>query len=150
MPIIELSLDIAAPPERVFDLSRSIDLHEESTAQTNEKAVAGRTSGLMELGETVTWRAKHFGVYQHLTSKMTELEYPSYFVDEMVSGAFKRFRHEHYFEPISTGTRMRDIFDYTSPLGILGIFADRLFLEKYMRELLETRNQFIKSVAERA
>ncbi len=116
---------------------------------TNEEAIAGVVTGLIGLGESVTWRAKHFGVYQRLTSKITEFEYPNYFVDEMVEGAFKCFKHGHYFENTSNGgTLMTDIFDYESPLGFLGKWADKLFLKKYMTKLLTQRNQTIKEFAE--
>jgi len=40
-------------------------------------------SGLIGMNDSVTWRAKHFGVYQKSTSKITEFERPNYFVDEM-------------------------------------------------------------------
>lgn len=91
MPVIRLTTIINAPVAVVFDLSRSIDLHKISTAHTNEQAVAGKTSGLIGMDESVTWRAKHFGVTQLLTSKITAFESPHYFTDEMVSGAFKQF-----------------------------------------------------------
>ncbi|MEM1220891.1 MAG: SRPBCC family protein [Bacteroidota bacterium] len=148
MPIIQEVLWIDAPKDRVFDLARSIDLHQVSTAQTNERAVGGRTAGLIELGETVTWRAKHLGVYQHLTVRITEMERPHFFVDEMVKGAFKGFRHQHLFEEEKGGTKMTDIFDYQSPLGWLGYLADWLFLEAYMRRFLAQRNQVIKAFCE--
>jgi ligand-binding SRPBCC domain-containing protein len=148
LPIIKLSLFIKAPIQVCFDVSRSIDIHMESTSHTNEKAVKGRTSGLIELGETVTWEATHFGIRQQLTSIITELDSPHKFVDEMVSGAFKRFRHEHTFELVEGGTLMTDIFDYTSPLGPLGRLADVLFLRSYMERLLLRRNEYIKNSAE--
>src|SRR6478752_6011997 len=106
MPIIKLQTSIQADKKIVFDLSRSIDLHQISTAHTNEKAIAGKVTGLIELHESVTWEARHFGVTQQLTSKITEYDYPNYFVDEMVSGAFKRFKHEHHFEDDSGKTIM--------------------------------------------
>jgi ligand-binding SRPBCC domain-containing protein len=149
LPIIKLSLFIKAPIQVCFDLSRSIDIHMESTSHTNEKAVKGRTSGLIELGETVTWEATHFGIRQQLTSMITELDSPNKFVDEMVSGAFKRFRHEHTFELLDGGTLMTDKFDYTSPFGPLGKLADVLFLRSYMERLLLRRNEYIKYNAER-
>lgn len=93
MTTIHLETNINAHVEQVFDLSRSIDLHLESTAKTNERAIAGVTSGLIEYGETVTWRAKHFGVYQNFTSKITQYDYPNSFTDEMQKGAFKSFKH---------------------------------------------------------
>ncbi|AGC75530.1 ligand-binding SRPBCC domain-containing protein [Nonlabens dokdonensis] len=149
MPQINLETIINAPIEVVFDLARSIDLHILSLEHTNERAVAGRTSGLVKKGETVTWRAKHLGVTQELTSLITDVEPYHYFADELVKGAFKHFKHEHFFETQRDGsTLMKDIFDYTSPLGILGKLADVLFLEKYMTRLLEQRNHTLKQVAE--
>jgi ligand-binding SRPBCC domain-containing protein len=148
MPRIELKTEIKADKNLVFDLSRSIDLHKISTKHTNEEAIAGRTSGLLGMNESVTWRAKHFGIYQNLTAKITEFERPNFFVDEMVKGAFKEFKHEHHFEELNSGTLMTDFFDYKSPFGILGKLVDRLFLKKYMTKLLAERNLIIKEFAE--
>ncbi len=147
MTQIELSTQINAPISRCFDLARSIDLHMESTKQTGEKAIAGRTSGLIRLGETVTWRAKHFGIWQTLTSKITQFDYPNSFTDEMVDGAFKRFRHEHLFYAVNDQTLMKDIFLFESPFGQLGEWANFLFLGRYMNDLLEKRNSVIKAAA---
>nr|WP_068891144.1 SRPBCC family protein [Pedobacter panaciterrae] len=148
MPIIKLETFINADQAIVFDLGRSIDLHQISTAHTNERAVEGKTSGLIELNESVTWEARHFGIVQRLTSKVTAMKYPSYFVDEMVSGAFKSFKHEHIFEAAGQGVLMVDVFDYVSPMGIVGKLADWLFLKKYMTSLLVMRNKVIKKHAE--
>ncbi|MGB3179904.1 MAG: SRPBCC family protein [Cyclobacteriaceae bacterium] len=148
MPVITLDTIISAPPERCFDLSRSIDLHEESTGQTDEQAIDGVTSGLIGPGEFVTWRARHFGIYQTLTSRITGFDRPRTFTDEMVEGAFAGFVHTHSFVPQDGQTLMRDEFDYTSPLGPLGRLADWLFLKRHMRQLLETRIAVIKEVAE--
>ncbi len=148
MPILRLKTEISAPIDVVFDLARSIDLHKISTAHTQEEAIAGVTSGLIKLGETVTWRAKHFGIWQTLTSKITGFERPSYFADEMVTGAFESFLHEHFFEEVNGNTVMCDTFSYRSPFGLLGKLADRWFLEAYIRTLLEKRNEIIKEFAE--
>jgi len=148
VPVIELTTEVHAPIERTFDLSRSVELHMNSTAQTGERAVAGVTSGLMALGEEVTWRARHFGIWQHLTSRITMFERPFHFRDSMVRGAFRRFDHDHYFAQRGEITVMRDLFDFQSPLGILGRIADRLFLTEYMRRFLLTRHAMIKAVAE--
>jgi ligand-binding SRPBCC domain-containing protein len=148
MPRIVLETVISAPINVVFDLSRSIDLHKISTAHTGEEAIAGRTSGLIGMGESVTWRAKHFGIRHELTSYITAFAPPHFFVDEMKKGVFKGFRHEHIFTEENGVTLMKDIFDYQGPYGIFGRMADRLFLEKYMRSLLAGRNHIIKEFAE--
>src|SRR5262245_6560810 len=137
MARIELTLHIAAPVERCFDLARSVELHTRSTASTGERVIAGRMTGLLELSDEVTWEARHFGVWQSLTSRITALERPTHFRDSMVRGAFKRFDHDHYFKADgSNGTVMRDIFDFSAPLGILGRLVEPLFLTQYMRRFL--------------
>jgi ligand-binding SRPBCC domain-containing protein len=148
MPRIHLQTQIKARTAIVFDLSRSIDLHKISTEHTKEEAIAGKTSGLIEMNEFVTWRAKHFGVMQNLTSKITAYDRPNAFTDEMQKGAFKSFRHEHIFTESNGKTLMTDVFEYQSPFGLLGKLADQLFLKKYMIKLLEKRNQVIKEFAE--
>lgn len=148
MPIINLETEINAPVERVFDLARSIDLHWKTMSKYDEKAIGGVTKGLINLRETVTWQATHFGVRQKLTSKVTVFDRPHHLRDEMVAGAFKRFAHDHFFVEIEGKTIVRDVFDYDSPLGILGMIADTLFLEKYMTRMLAERNEGIKRVAE--
>lgn len=150
MPRIVLKTYIDADQQTVFDLARNIDLHQVSTKHTNEKAIAGRMSGLIELNETVTWQARHFGITQKLSSKITEFDNPNFFVDEMLSGVFKSIRHEHRFVEQGTGTLMIDTFDYVSPLGILGKIADSLFLLNYLTDLLVKRNAAIKNYAESA
>ena len=148
MPRIEIRTEINASKEIVFDLSRSIDLHKISTEHTNEEAIGGKTSGLIEMNESVTWKAKHFGIVQTLTSKISAFDKPNYFSDEMVKGVFKKFKHEHHFSDSQNGTLMTDFFYYESPLGFLGRIADKLFLKKYMTELLSHRNLIIKNFAE--
>jgi len=114
MPTIRIETKIKMNINIVFDLSRSIDLHKISTQQTNEEAIAGVTSGLIGKGQSVTWRAKHFGVYQKLSSKITKFEKPEYFVDEMKKGIFKRFKHEHIFQEIQGQTLLLEIIKFSS------------------------------------
>lgn len=149
MPTIVLYTTINAPIQRCFDIARDIDIHVASTAHTGERAIAGRTSSLIGPGETVTWRAKHFGIWQNLTSKITDFNAPVFFTDEMVSGAFKSFRHEHHFTGDDKQTVMRDVFVFESPFGVLGKLANWLFLKRYMTGLLVTRNKVIKEEAEK-
>jgi ligand-binding SRPBCC domain-containing protein len=148
LPKIVLTTYIKASRELVFDLNRSVDIHEQSTQQTNERAIAGKTSGLLEINDSVTWRAKHLGFYQNLTVKITSMNAPHNFVDEMVKGAFKSFQHCHRFQQEGEFTKMTDVFLYTSPLGPIGRLADILFLKRYLRRFLIHRNTHIKKIAE--
>jgi ligand-binding SRPBCC domain-containing protein len=148
MPTIRLETYIDASPERCFDLSLSIDVHSHSVAHTHERPVAGVTSGVMQLGDTVTWEAVHFGIKQQLTSKITAYERPYRFTDEMIRGAFQEITHVHEFVPQPPGTLMIDLFMFRAPLGILGRLAEMVALTRYMKGLLLTRNRYLKLIAE--
>lgn len=148
MPVIVLTTEIKSTLETCFDLARSIDLHKISTVQTNEKAIAGKTKGLINLNETVTWKATHFGIRQKLTSKITAYDRPHYFRDEQTKGIFKSMVHHHKFEQIEDKIIMKDIFEFHSPFGILGKIFNKLILTNYLKKFLKTRNQIIKEFAE--
>jgi len=148
MPKIITSIKIDAPIERAFDLSRSIEFHYYSQAHRKELPIDGRTSGLINLGETVTWKAKHFGILQKLSVEITKFERPYSFRDTMIDGAFKRFDHDHIFEQVNGCVKMTDVFDYESPCSVLGKLADVLILEKYMTRFSNERNFALKKALE--
>ena len=148
MPVIQLSTLISAPRERVFDLARSIDAHQDSTEGTSERAIAGVTRGLIGLNDEVTWEARHLGLRQRLTVRVTEFNYPQHFQDIMVAGAFKSMKHDHEFLEHPTGTQMNDLFEFQSPLGVLGRIVDQVFLHAYMERFLIQRNSILKKLAE--
>jgi ligand-binding SRPBCC domain-containing protein len=148
MPNIHLTTFIAAPIERVFDLSRSIDLHKKSFVNTQEQAVGGITMGLIGVDETVTWKAKHLMKTRYLKMRVAAMDKPNSFTDEMVTGDFKSMKHQHHFKKIENGTFMIDIFDFEIPYGGMGKLFSSIYLTKYLRQLLEHRNQMIKEYAE--
>lgn len=149
MPNVTIVTPIHAGIEICFDLARDLDLHIRSQARAGERAVAGRTSGLIELGESVTWEARHFGIRQRLTSQITAFDRPRYFQDSMVRGAFKSFVHDHLFERRGDTTIMTDHLVFESPLGLLGRLFNAAILGDYMHRLLADRALVIKQEAER-
>ncbi len=148
MAKIILHTKINAPIERCFLLSLSVDLHKSSAASTNEKVIAGVSSGLVKLNDVITWEAKHLGVVQHFTSKITAYEKPNYFTDEMQKGAFKKFQHLHSFKKNGEGCIMTDELKMEAPLGIFGKIAMALVVKSHMEKFLIKRNDFIKKIAE--
>lgn len=152
MPRIEITTRIAAPLSFCFDLARDIDFHVRSLQHTGERAVAGTTTGRIGPGESVTWQARHLGVTQTLTSNITAFEPPHYFQDTMTHGAFKRFQHDHFFDPHPDDpaiTVMRDVIDFASPWGPLGWAVDRVFMSGYLRRLIAQRGLAIREEVQR-
>lgn len=149
MPVIYLETRINAPVEVVFDLARSIDVHQESLAHTEERAVAGVTSGVIEMLEEVTWEARHLGMRRRMRVRITAFDRGRHFRDDMVEGPLKFMRHEHHFEETRDGALMSDRFEFASRFGIFGRVFDAVYLTGYLRKLLKIRNAAIKEMAER-
>ena len=148
MPTIHLTTFIAAPVERVFDLSRSIDLHKKSMTHRKEQAVAGTTVGLINLNEFVTWKAKHLMKTRYMKVEITSMNPPFSFTDEMKKGDLKSMKHEHHFKKIENGTLMIDILSFETPYGNIGKLINNVYLTRYLHKLLEQRNRIIKEYAE--
>ncbi len=65
-------------------------------------------------------------------------------------GAFRTLRHDHYFEAVPGGTRVRDVFEFSSPLGFVGRCCDALFLKRYLTRFLRARNAVLKQQLEQS
>ena len=148
MPVIQLSTFIKSPVKRVFDLSRSIDLHKVSTKHSNEEAIAGVTTGLININETVTWQADHLFKKRKFTSVISKMTIPGHFRDEMTEGDFVSFKHDHYFDAAGDCTIMRDIIKFKSQYKIIGKIFNEIYLTRYLKNLTIKRNEYIKLYAE--
>ncbi|MUU72554.1 SRPBCC family protein [Pseudarthrobacter sp. GA104] len=135
------------PPERLFDLARSVDAHVESQKGSGERAVAGVTSGLIGEGQEVSWRARHFGLSLTMTSRVTQMDYPRSFTDEQIRGPFRSFRHVHEFEATPGGCIMTDRVEFTAPFGLLGRAAEKLVLRPYLHRLIRDRGRFLAGIS---
>lgn len=147
MTTIKITTTINASIKTVFNNCRNIDLHVKSTGKTHEKAISGKIFGLIEKGETVTWKARHFGFYMLHQSIITEMEFPYYFIDEQLKGKFKRFKHIHTFKQKSNSVIMIDEIEYEVPFGLIGKLFDKLVLKNYLTNFLIERNNYIQKIS---
>jgi ligand-binding SRPBCC domain-containing protein len=145
---IEVRTWINAPSEVCFDLARSQSAHVSSARQTSERIVAGPPNDLLELGDVLTFEARHFGVRQRLTAEIVAFDRPRMFVDEARHSAFRSMRHEHRFTPVKGGTEMQDTLECIGPLGLIGRLAEVVFLSAYMRRFIIRRAHALKGMAE--
>lgn len=148
MPTIHITTFIAAPIERVFDLSRNLSIYKALIKNRKEKLTSGASSNLVSHGETITIQAKHFGKTRLITTRVTELQKPSSFVQQQVKGDMAHFQHKHYFKAVENGTILIDIIDFEGPRDIFGKIIGKLFLKKYLEKFLEKRNSLIQQYAE--
>ena len=149
MTTIKITTNYFAPIETIFNTNRHIDIHQQSASKTKEIAIAGITSGLINKKETVTWKGKHFGVYLTHQSLISEMIFPTYFVDEQLKGKFKSFKHQHFFEQKENYVEVTDILEYETPFGIFGQLFDKLLLKKHLTNFIIHRNTVLKNLAEK-
>ncbi|WP_324662488.1 SRPBCC family protein [Haloarcula sediminis] len=134
---------IAAPRDRVFDLARHVEAH---VATMPEERAEGAT-GLLELGEQVTFKQRQFGVPFELTAEVTGMDRPRRFVDEQLSGVFGSLVHEHTFEEDGDGTLMSDTVKFTMPLGPIGRLGEPV-ARRRLRGLVDYHAAGLKELAE--
>jgi ligand-binding SRPBCC domain-containing protein len=149
MTTIKITTNYFAPIEKVFDINRNIDIHQQSASKTKEVAITGITSGLINKSETVTWKGKHFGVYLTHQSVISEMIFPTYFVVEQLKGHFKNFKHQHFFEQKDNYIKVTDILEYETPFDIFGKLFDKLLLKKHLTNFIIHRNTVLKNLAEK-
>ena len=150
MTRIIIETKIHAPIELCFDLARDVSAHTESAAFSSERVVPpGRIAGLLELGDLVAFEGRHFGVKQRFVARITALDPPRRFDDEMVQGSFKWLRHVHEFEFDNGVTTMRDSLEWEPPFGMIGRLADRVLLRRHMHWFVSTKQNGLKRIAER-
>lgn len=148
MPQIIVKTEIDADIDTCFDLARDVGFYYNTLEKFTEIPISGKVTGLMKAGDYVTWETNHLSLMQHLTLKVTEFEKPILFVDEMVRGEFKTYRHEHIFEVENDKTIMIDKFEFQSPYGIFGKLVDWVFLKRHFKKLIITRNKTLRLHAE--
>ena len=146
---IVIRTSIAASPARCFDLARDVAVHCQTAAFTGERVVPpGRTAGLLEPGDEVTFDARHFGLRWRLTARIVEFDRPLRFVDESLRGPFQSLRHTHEFHDHDGRTEMVDMLEWTLPFGVLGKLADTLFLRRHLLWFMTTKQRALKALAE--
>lgn len=149
MTTIKITTNYYAPIETIFNTNRDIDVHQQSASKSKEIAIAGITSGLINKNETVTWKGKHFGIFITHQSIISEMIFPTYFVDEQLKGRFKSFKHQHFFEQEENYVEVKDLLEYETPFGVFGKLFDKLFLKKHLTNFIIHRNAILKDLAEK-
>jgi ligand-binding SRPBCC domain-containing protein len=113
------------------------------TRQTSERVVRGSRRGHLQLGDVVTWEARHLGIAAADRADFRATP-PHHFRDELVRGAFRTLCHDHYFEAVAEGTLVRDVFEFSSPGGWFGRCIERLFLTRYLTNFLASATLSLK------
>lgn len=97
----------------------------------------------LRAGAQLDYRLSLFGVPVRWRTCITDWQPQERFVDEQESGPYAFWRHTHEFEARGTSTLMRDVVDYSEPLGPVGTVAHVLFVRRTLDRIFDFRRDAI-------
>ncbi len=137
--LLEREQFIRRPLAEVFDFfSRAENLEQITPAWLNFKVLSLSTSTI-EAGTLIRYLLRWHGVPLRWTSRIVRWEPPYAFIDEQVSGPYRRWHHEHRFQEQEGGTLITDRVEYSLPLGLLGEVAHALMVRREVAAIFDFR-----------
>ncbi len=94
-------------------------------------------------GAQLDYQLSLFGVPVRWRTRITDWRPEERFVDEQESGPYALWRHTHEFEDRGASTLMRDVVDYSEPLGPIGTLAHVLFVRRTLDRIFDFRRDAI-------
>jgi ligand-binding SRPBCC domain-containing protein len=83
------------------------------------------------------------GIKMNWMTEITHVKEKEYFVDEQRFGPYALWHHQHHFKQVEGGVLMTDIVNYAIPYGFIGRIANRLLVEKKLKNVFNYREEVI-------
>ena len=99
-------------------------------------------------GTQLDYQLSLFGLPFRWRTRITDWKPNVRFVDEQESGPYALWRHTHEFEARGNATLMRDVVDYTEPLGAIGAVAHHLFVRRTLERIFDYRRDAVMRLVE--
>lgn len=94
----------------------------------------------MYAGQILTYTVKPFpGLAWHWVTEITHVREPRFFVDEQRLGPYRFWHHQHIFDPLPGGVRMRDTVHYALPFGPLARLGHKRMVRPRLEAIFDHR-----------
>jgi ligand-binding SRPBCC domain-containing protein len=101
----------------------------------------------MYAGQLISYKVSPFPfVRVRWTTEIKNVVDRKYFTDEQKLGPFALWYHQHFFEAKDGGVEMTDEVTWAVPFGLLGRFANILFVNRSVKDIFEFRRQAVENV----
>lgn len=148
MPLLEASVLIRCPADRVFDFLT----HSENFAKIVPPDLQLRlvqSPGRLALGSRFEVQILGFGIPQNVIYEITEFVQPRRFQESQVKGPLGRYVHEHTFVSQEDGTVLvMDRIEFEPPGGMLGFLLTADRLKTSLEQGLTHRHRELKRLME--
>jgi ligand-binding SRPBCC domain-containing protein len=139
----ECELWLPSPVERVFPFFADARNLERITPPFLRFRVLTPEPIEMRVGTLIDYRLRVHGLPLRWRSEITVWDPPHRFVDEQRRGPYRKWHHEHTFEPRDGGTLTRDRVEYAVPGGVL---VDRLFVRRDVERIFAYRRRVLSEL----
>lgn len=86
------------------------------------------------------------GIKMKWVTEITHVEENKFFVDEQRVGPYAIWHHQHHLEETKDGVLMKDILNYSPPMGFLGSMANALIIRKKLEEIFAYRTVKVEEI----
>jgi ligand-binding SRPBCC domain-containing protein len=100
----------------------------------------------MKPGAIIDYKLHWHGVPLRWKTEITRWEPPYHFEDLQVKGPYGLWRHNHYFEAVEGGTRIRDQVEYALPFGLLGRVVHAVSVRRNVEEIFKFRDEQVRAL----
>ena len=89
------------------------------------------------------------GIKTNWVTEITQVKDDHFFIDEQRVGPYALWHHQHFFEEHPDGVQMTDIVHYIIPFGVIGRFANWLFIRKQLEGIFNYRTTQVNKIFQR-
>ena len=128
-------------------VSSPINLNEITPKDMQFRFISNNKDQKMYPGMIILYKVSPlFKIPLSWATEITHIKEKRFFVDEQRLGPYKIWHHEHHFEKTDYGVLMKDIVTYAPPFGIIGSFANSLFIRKKVNEIFDYREAALERI----
>lgn len=137
----QCELWLPRPPEEVFPFFADAANLDAITPPWLHFRIVTPPPIVMREGTLIDYRLRVRGVPVRWRARISVWQPPHRFVDEQIRGPYRRWVHEHLFEPRDGGTVARDEVRYVAPLDCI---VHSLFVRRDIEQIFQFRAEVLR------
>ena len=128
-------------------VSSPINLNEITQKDMQFQFISNNKNQKMYPGMIILYKVSPlFKIPLSWATEITHVKEKKFFVDEQRLGPYKIWHHEHHFEETEDGVLMKDIVTYAPPFGVIGSFANSLFIRRKVNQIFDYREKVLERI----
>lgn len=146
MRVLEFEQVVPASIDKVFEFFSEAKNLETITPSFLGFRILKLSTPAIERGTLIWYRLRLHGVPLRWKTLISIWRPPYEFVDEQLSGPYKKWHHTHIFESVEGGTCIRDRVVFELPFGRLGEWIAGRWVQRDVEKIFAYRRTVIEQI----